>query len=226
MRIETGVYGKFTRSFITKTIQETPSRGGQIIFIIDVLDVEGGSIDLETCYCTLRTIYQEAAEIMLKLHKPLLDIQILLYPEYCQLTASPPKALGQCSSDVLPRRPSPQLAGHQFGQYKRVAIGGTFDHLHVGHKLMLSVAAMLTNSSLICGLTGDPMLASKKYGQLIQSLDARKCQVKEFLENFMPQSTWLEFTLLGDPFGPSIVDPEIEALVLSPETISAAKISN
>jgi bifunctional ADP-heptose synthase (sugar kinase/adenylyltransferase) len=38
--------------------------------------------------------------------------------------------------------------------FGRVGMGGTFDHLHAGHKLLLTAAAFVTRDELICGLTG------------------------------------------------------------------------
>ena len=35
-----------------------------------------------------------------------------------------------------------------------VALGGTFDHLHAGHKILLSMAASLASRKLIVGVTG------------------------------------------------------------------------
>ena len=34
-------------------------------------------------------------------------------------------------------------------------IGGTFDHLHAGHKILISVAAWITERKLIIGTTGE-----------------------------------------------------------------------
>lgn len=48
-----------------------------------------------------------------------------------------------------------RLARH-FG----VVLGGTFDRLHNGHKLLLSASALLSNSQFTCGVTDGPMLES------------------------------------------------------------------
>ena len=37
--------------------------------------------------------------------------------------------------------------------YANSILGGTFDHLHVGHKLMLTESVMLTRDSLLVGVT-------------------------------------------------------------------------
>jgi hypothetical protein len=39
--------------------------------------------------------------------------------------------------------------------YNHVALGGTFDHLHFGHKILLSIACLIANQRLVCGVMGD-----------------------------------------------------------------------
>lgn len=41
--------------------------------------------------------------------------------------------------------------------YPVTAMGGTFDHLHAGHKILLSMAAWITSEKLIVGMTGMPI---------------------------------------------------------------------
>lgn len=41
--------------------------------------------------------------------------------------------------------------------YKNVVLGGTFDRLHVGHKILLSTAAIRTTSRLVVGVTDATM---------------------------------------------------------------------
>lgn len=39
--------------------------------------------------------------------------------------------------------------------FKRVAVGGTFDRLHDGHKMLLKAAADHCTNTLIIGITGN-----------------------------------------------------------------------
>ncbi|CAG8631132.1 12748_t:CDS:2 [Racocetra fulgida] len=39
--------------------------------------------------------------------------------------------------------------------YQTVAVGGTFDHLHAGHKILLTLTAWIAGKKLICGVTGE-----------------------------------------------------------------------
>lgn len=147
-----------------------------------------------------------------------------------------------------------------------VAVGGTFDHLHAGHKLLLTATALLvqpvTTSSmadrrLIVGITGDELLKDKKYAEYLSSWTQRQEGVVEFLLSilhFAPSSresdietiTFNELILNGraihtrlkncsiviecveiqDPFGPTITDESVTALVVSGETRSGGKAVN
>lgn len=38
--------------------------------------------------------------------------------------------------------------------FNRVAVGGTFDHIHAGHKILLTMTALLSTKSMVVGVTG------------------------------------------------------------------------
>ena len=50
------------------------------------------------------------------------------------------------------------LKKESFFKYKGICLGGTFDHLHSGHKVLLSQAALLVSKRILCGVTGDALL--------------------------------------------------------------------
>ncbi|KAL8903716.1 MAG: hypothetical protein Q9171_007304 [Xanthocarpia ochracea] len=76
-----------------------------------------------------------------------------------------------------------------------VAVGGTFDHLHAGHKLLLSMTALVLNTniqpgveverSLTVGITGDKLLENKKYREHLQDWHQRQAAVQSFLLAFL-----------------------------------------
>ena len=45
-------------------------------------------------------------------------------------------------------------------KYNNVVLGGTFDRLHIGHKILLSEAAMRSRKRLVVGVTDVNMIAS------------------------------------------------------------------
>jgi pantetheine-phosphate adenylyltransferase len=112
-------------------------------------------------------------------------------------------------------------AAGQVPVYRKVAMGGTFDRLHNGHRKLLTLAAASCTHTLVVGITGDVMLQKKKNADQIAPYDARKQSVDDFLSMAKPHLQ-LHLCELSDPFGPTVTDPLIEALVVSSETIPGA----
>lgn len=93
--------------------------------------------------------------------------------------------------------------------YDNSIMGGTFDRIHNGHKIMLSEAVLLTRNRLLIGITSESMLKRKKLAELIQPYDTRCGLVKKFLKDVAPSLEVLT-PLLNDPFGPSITEPDYQ----------------
>ncbi|EHN02191.1 YGR277C-like protein [Saccharomyces cerevisiae x Saccharomyces kudriavzevii VIN7] len=105
------------------------------------------------------------------------------------------------------------------------ALGGTFDHIHDGHKILLSVSTFITSQRLICGITCDELLQNKKYKELIEPYETRCSHVSQFIELLKP-NLLVELVPLKDVCGPTGKVPEIECLVVSRETIGGAETVN
>ncbi|OHF04689.1 cytidylyltransferase [Colletotrichum orchidophilum] len=93
--------------------------------------------------------------------------------------------------------------------YSIVCLGGTFDHLHPGHKLLLTAAALLlrvpvkdstSSCRLIVGITGDQLLVNKKHAELVQSWDDRAQYTIEFLSSLLElnKGGWKKKTSLAE----------------------------
>ena len=67
-----------------------------------------------------------------------------------------------------------------------VCVGGTFDHMHLGHCLLLTQACLVTGRVLHCGVTSDALLTRKAYATLIEPFNARLDRVKKFLSLVAP----------------------------------------
>ena len=70
--------------------------------------------------------------------------------------------------------------------FATVALGGTFDRLHVGHQLLLSLAVVSASKRVELGLTDDSMLKDKKYAQLLEPFRKREANVRDFLNLLNP----------------------------------------
>ncbi|KZT51250.1 Nucleotidylyl transferase, partial [Calocera cornea HHB12733] len=102
------------------------------------------------------------------------------------------------------------------------ALGGTFDHLHSGHRILLSSALLLTSHKLIVGLTAPPLLKSKRHAALVQGLEERARAVRAFCARFSAAVT-VDVVEISDVAGPTAWDGAIDALIVSRETVSGAE---
>lgn len=109
--------------------------------------------------------------------------------------------------------------------FQRVAVGGTFDHIHAGHKILLTMTALLALSSVVVGVTDDIMLVKKKHRELIIPIDQRIQQVKTYLYNTKRNLTY-DVVPITDPYGPTITDPTIDGIVVSKETLKGGHMGN
>ncbi|WFD44067.1 Elongator subunit elp2 [Malassezia psittaci] len=105
-----------------------------------------------------------------------------------------------------------------------VALGGTFDHLHIGHKLLLSIAALCATRRLIIGVTSNELLVNKKHRQYVEPITERLCAVRRFVRAFRTPFFPLDLDVvpISDVCGPAGTDPELDLLVVTEETAKGA----
>ena len=109
-------------------------------------------------------------------------------------------------------------------KFGKVAVGGTFDELHRGHKVLL-LKAFEIGERILIGLCSDEF--AKKLGKphTTASYDERLIELRSFLAN-LGVSERAEIITLKDPFGPTVTDKCIEAVVVSEETKTTANKIN
>jgi len=95
--------------------------------------------------------------------------------------------------------------------------GGTFDHIHAGHMLMLASISHAAQKLLRVGVTGDEMLKNKKYHEQLEPIDARIERVRTILHQQNP-ALELDVFPLHDPYGPTLEGEDLEVIVVSEET--------
>ncbi len=99
-------------------------------------------------------------------------------------------------------------------------MGGTFDHLHKGHELLIKTALSISKKVLI-GLTTENILKNKKYFSKLEDYRTRENNIKKFVGSFTDLKR-IKIVELVDSYGPPINDPEYEGLVVSQETYPTA----
>ena len=108
-------------------------------------------------------------------------------------------------------------------KFSLIAMGGTFDIIHRGHLTLLSNASKISDKVII-GLTSDEFAVKKgkipnnKYEQRLENLIAAIS--KEF------PNTSFQISKLDNDFGPAVLEPDVEALVVSDETSNQGNILN
>ena len=101
-------------------------------------------------------------------------------------------------------------------KFRKVAVGGTFDELHRGHKVILMKAFEIGERVMI-GLCSDEFAEKLGKPHVTASYEERLKELKTFLNNLV-LSGRAEIIPLNDPFGPTLAESCIEALVVSEET--------
>jgi len=108
-------------------------------------------------------------------------------------------------------------------RFKRVATGGTFDHIHAGHRSLLE-KSFEVGDEVVVGLTSDEFV--ERVGKKTEhGYDRREADLRSFLKQNFPGRRYI-IAKLYDYFGPGIVDGDVEALVASPETASRLELAN
>jgi pantetheine-phosphate adenylyltransferase len=95
-------------------------------------------------------------------------------------------------------------------RYSKVAVGGTFDKFHDGHKKLLSTAFELGEKVEI-GVTSDA------FGGLKGDIDSCEERMNS-LKSFFSDKSNFNIVPLEDPYGTTIYDEFFEAIVVSEET--------
>ena len=95
-------------------------------------------------------------------------------------------------------------------KYNKVAVGGTFDKFHDGHKKLLSTAFDIGNEIEI-GVTSDA------FGGLKGDIDSCRERMANLKSFFADKSNFVVVPL-EDPYGTTIFDSDFEAIVVSEET--------
>ncbi len=108
-------------------------------------------------------------------------------------------------------------------KFQLVALGGTFDIIHKGHLALLQKAFSISFKVLI-GLTSDDFAANKGKS-LLHNYSQRYKSLESVIMKKFPNAKY-EISKLENNFGPAVFEKEIEALIVSEETVEQGNILN
>lgn len=129
------------------------------------------------------------------------------------------------SSTIPPKLEVQKMIKNNDKIYENVVLGGTFDRLHNGHKILLTEAIIRCNNKLTIGVTDESMISSKILWELIEPVDKRIYNLKDFIEDI---DSTLSYNVvpISDLYGPTKSDPNMEMIVVSEETQRGAEKIN
>ncbi|MHA2394488.1 MAG: pantetheine-phosphate adenylyltransferase [Promethearchaeota archaeon] len=101
-------------------------------------------------------------------------------------------------------------------------MGGTFDHLHKGHKYLLKTALSVSEHIEI-GLTSQKLLENKQHASKLEDFKTRKDNLIAFISSFadLKRANIVEIKNWDD-MNKYAQDPEYEGLIVSQETYKNA----
>jgi pantetheine-phosphate adenylyltransferase len=109
-------------------------------------------------------------------------------------------------------------------QFKKVAVGGTFDELHRGHKALLDKAFEI-GGRVVIGLSSDEFVSKMGKPHKTAAYGERLKELQAFLAE-QGLAAKAEIVTLNDPYGLTISGDGLEALVVSKETEKIAQKIN
>lgn len=196
-----------------------------VLSLKQINDAEQLNIALSSTYSSLRHKFTEAG------WSYRLDITVVFNSEPSKLLSDTKKVFIskgvssklslECEIQYLSSEPKPiskNSSERSTKKFRVAALGGTFDHIHDGHKILISVAAFLAQRKLIIGITGQALLKNKKYAECLEAFPERMNRTLLFLQRVLDPSVRFDVYEINDVCGPTGFVPDIDCLIVSEES--------
>ncbi|ODS39737.1 MAG: hypothetical protein A7315_10585 [Candidatus Altiarchaeales archaeon WOR_SM1_79] len=105
--------------------------------------------------------------------------------------------------------------------FDKVVIGGTFNTLHRGHKAVLDTGFEV-GKTVVIGLTSDDF-ANRIRTTEVLNYEERKHNIIQYIKRFNKD---YEIQKITDPYAIATIDPGVDAIVVSKETLMRAEEIN
>lgn len=146
-----------------------------LVVIIDGREIDEHHTSFATYYWLLRDVYEDVLACLPVRDGLRIDLQVFIFPEFVDIGYLPadspifgsdlPEELSVFTNfhrvayvgrarETRARSHEVEFSRYEVNEFPVVALGGTFDRLHAGHKLMISSAIILAKTHVIIGLTG------------------------------------------------------------------------
>jgi len=99
----------------------------------------------------------------------------------------------------------------------RVVVAGTFGPVHDGHRRLFETALCHGDEGVLVGVTTDAMATASRTRE-VPPHDERVARVREEIERLNEWDRSVEYRPLDDGEGFAVTEPDVDALVVSPET--------
>ncbi len=102
----------------------------------------------------------------------------------------------------------------------KIAVGGTFEYLHDGHKALIKKAFELAGGGEVyIGLTSNEM--ARQRSRDVDDCQIRKANLLQYIEGLDLPDKQYTVVELTDPYGTTLTD-DFDYIVVSPETLPVA----
>ena len=98
-------------------------------------------------------------------------------------------------------------------KFSKVATGGTFDEIHLGHIALLS-KAFEVGTNVIIGISSDEFAKTK--GKIIHSFDERVTNLRRTINSKFDDARF-QIIKLNTTYGPAVISEDVGALIVSTE---------
>ncbi|KAF4672250.1 hypothetical protein FOL46_009243 [Perkinsus olseni] len=114
--------------------------------------------------------------------------------------------------------------------FDHVLFAGTFDHLHVGHRAVITRSFLMARKTLRLALVAGELLQHKRLAKALQPFHVREKEALRFVQDIRPTDWHCDVAVIPDitrdPIGPARTLRDFDCLVVTTETAKGGAVVN